>query len=264
MWAPVVILVGTLMGGCASVSGSGATAGSPPRGDLVYELCTEVEVKRYQEQGRDKEKSEVMAHLLCRIAATGCREDPRQEGCENTLRILDAHLNASGSSMVFAAAHAGRSDIVTAMIGIGADVNTRVAGGWPPLLIAAAEGHAGTVVTLLDAGAEPNAKNDLGRTALMLASSKGFTPIVRNLLARGADANAVPTDESGWTALMAAARMGHVETVQALLRGGADPTLRDKSGNTALALAEAQGHSAVARALREHAPQSKERPVQSE
>lgn len=125
--------------------------------------------------------------------------------------------------------------------------------GWTPWLIAAAEGHESVVATLLEAGAAPNVRNQLGRTALMFASSKGFTTIVKNLLARGADPNVAPTDEQGWTALMVAARTGQGETVQALLSGGADARLRDKGGNTALALADAQGHAAVARALREHA-----------
>ena len=54
----------------------------------------------------------------------------------------------------------------------------------------------------------------------------------------------------GWTALMVAARAGHVATVKALLKSNARVGLSDKSGNTALALAEAEGHSNVARVLR--------------
>jgi ankyrin repeat protein len=120
------------------------------------------------------------------------------------------------------------------------------------LLIAAAEGHEDVVVALLDAGAAPNTKNQLGRTALMFASSKGFVGIAKKLLARGADPNVVPTDEQGWTALMAAARAGQAEAVRALLGAGADVTAKDKSGKTALDLADAQSHAAVARILRAH------------
>lgn len=249
--ALLVASITALTAGCASGSAAQATGGRTTRGDVVYEVCTEVETKGFEAEGH-KDKSPVMAHLVCQIATSGCKANPEQDGCKNTLRKLDAHLKASGSSMVFVAAQAGRSEIVKTMIGIGADANAPVVGGWTPLLIAAVEGHGETVVTLLDAGSDPNVKNSLGRTPLMFASSKGFTAIVKDLLARGADPNAAPTDAQGWTALMVAARAGHVETVQALLRGGADVALRDKTGNTALALAEAQGHSTVARVLREH------------
>ena len=88
----------------------------------------------------------------------------------------------------------------------------------------------------------------------MFASSRGFTPIVKDLLKHKADPNIVPKDETGWAALMAASDVGHTETVQAPLAGGADPTLKDKSGRTAIDLAKAKRHSDVARMLGEGAP----------
>jgi uncharacterized protein len=188
----------------------------PPGTDVVYAVCTDLQTQKFQAQGHG-DQSQVMAHALCQIAAGGCRENPSQEGCKNTLRELDAHLKASESSMLFEASHSGQTEIAKVMIAMGSDPNAAVAGGWTPVLMASAEGHEATVAALLDAGADPNARNDLGRSPLMFASSKGFTAIVKVLLA-----------------------------------GGADAALRDKSGNTALALAEAQGHTAVARLLKEH------------
>jgi len=219
--------------------------------DLVMEVCTEVETKKFEGKGQ-KEKSKTMAQLVCRVAANVCAEKPEEDACKNTLRDLDAHLQGSGSSMLFETAYRGLSDLVKTMISLGSDVNAAKTDGWTALMLAAAEGHGATVAILMNAGAHPNAKNSLGRTPLMFASSYGFTDIVKDLLARGADPNVVPTDTEGRTALMAAAVAGHVETVQVLLSDGADAALTDKGGKTAFALAEAEGHSDVASILKGH------------
>ncbi len=216
--------------------------------DVVYATCVDMEAKRLQAEGQ-KDKSEIMAQLGCQISRGGCRQDPDQEGCKNTLRELDACLKESGSSMLHEAAMTGRTDTCRTMIALGGDPNSAGLRGWTPLMAAAAEGHQKTVVLLLDAGADPNAKNELGRTALMFASNYGLTAVVRDLLGRGADPNRVPIDDTGWTALMAAADSGHIETVRALLSGGADPAAKDRAGKTALELARTRGHSSVARLL---------------
>lgn len=240
---PLAVIISITIGGCAAPSASGTSAGRTPGDDLVYNVCMEMHAGSVGPQ---------MLPIVCRVIADDCKKNPGGEGCKAKLRALDEKSKARGSSMLFVAAHGGRTDIVKTMIVIGSDPNAPVATGWTPLLIAAAEGHADVVTALLEAGADPNVKNQLGRTPLMFASSKGFIVIVKSLLARGADPNAAPTDGQGWTALMVAARTGQVETVQVLLSGGADPTLRDKSGNTALALAEAQGHDATVRVFAEH------------
>ena len=246
-FVPLACLLGVALAAPVGLFGQ-----NPAQRDVVYGVCLERETKQFQTEGHG-DKSETMAHLVCQIVTRACKDNPSR--CQKTLRELDAHLRESGTSMLFAASYSGSTDIAKAMVAMGSDPNAAVtaesARGWTPLLIAAAEGHKNTVAALLDAGADPNVRNELGRTALMLASSYGFTAIVKLLLARGADPNLAPTDEHGWTALMVAARGGHVETVRALLKGAA-VTLTDKSGNTALALAEAQGQSGVAGVLREH------------
>ena len=241
---PVLVVISTIIGGCVIGSPPGTSAGPTQGADLIYNVCLEMHAGSVGVQ---------MLPVVCRVIADDCKQNPGGDGCTAKLRALDEKMKPRGTSMLFTAAHAGRTDIVKTMLGTGSDPNAPVATSWTPLLIAAAEGHESVVAALLEAGAAPNVKNQLGRTALMFASSKGFTTIVKNLLARGADPSVAPTDEQGWTALMVAASTGQVETVQALLSGGADVTSRDKNGDTALALADAQGHATVARALREHA-----------
>ena len=221
--------ISTLIGGCVAGSPPGTGAGPTQGADLVYNACLDMHAGRIGAQ---------MLPIACRVMADDCKRNPGGDGCKANLRAFDEKMKPRGTSMLFTAAHAGRTNIVKTMLGAGSDPNAPVATGWTPLLIASAEGHEGVVAALLEAGAAPNAKNQLGRTALMFAASKGFTAIVRDLLARGADPNVAPTDAQGWTALMVAARTGRVETVQVLLSGGADPAAKDKSGSTALTLAE--------------------------
>ena len=241
--ALLLLIAITAPGGCVAASPSDTSPGRIKGGDLVYNVCMDIHAGSAGPQ---------MLPIVCRVMADNCKQNPGGDGCKGPLAKLDEKMKPRGASMLFAAAHAGRSDIVKTMLDSGSDPNASVATGWTPLLIAAAEGHEGVVAVLLEAGAAPNAKNELGRTALMFASSKGFSAIVRNLLARGADPNVAPTDAQGWTGLMVAARTGQLETVQMLLNNGADAAAKDKNGATALSLAEAQGHSNVARVLKAH------------
>src|SRR6185436_264130 len=152
----------------------------PSWGDVVHDVCAEVETKKFQDQGQ-KQDSERMAHLVCQVAAAGCRDDPGQDACKKTLRELDAHLREAGSSMLYAAARGGRTDICRTMLGLGSDVNAAVATGWTPLMAAAAGGHAETVAALLGGGADPTAQDKSGKTALSLAEAGGHSEAVRLL-----------------------------------------------------------------------------------
>jgi ankyrin repeat protein len=225
-----------------SASTPDTTGGETVRRDLVHDTCMEVNAGKIGAS---------MLPIVCQVIAEDCKQDAGGEGCKKALHSLDEGLKTKGSSMLFAAAYAGRPDIVKTMIGMGATPDTPISTGWTPLLIASAEGREAAVTALLEAGGDPNVANTLGRTALMFASSYGFTPIVKDLLKHKADPNIAPKDETGWTALMASSDAGHAETVQALLAGGADPTAKDKSGRTAMDLAKAKGHSDVARTLGE-------------
>jgi ankyrin repeat protein len=97
------------------------------------------------------------------------------------------------------------------------------------------------VKAVLDLGADPNGRDEDGWTALLRAAYGEYPTTLRLLLDRGADVNAKcncpVSGYGGATALMIAARNGGLEGVKALLAKGAEVNQRDENGSTALALA---------------------------
>lgn len=105
-------------------------------------------------------------------------------------------------------------------------------GGKTLLSIAANNGHTDIVLALLKVGADVNTLNDDRSTPLMLAAFKGHIQIVSVLIQAGADVNAV--NKSGRNVLIQAVGRGHKDVVLALLQAGADPNASNKTGKTAL------------------------------
>ena len=112
---------------------------------------------------------------------------------------------------------------------------------------AAAEGHSDVVGALLEIGANPKAVSKGGFTPLVFAITKNDLPSIKKLLAAGADPNY--TLPSGSKPLLVAMAYRHTEAALALLESGADMTTRDRAGNTPLHLAAQQGDVAVVKAL---------------
>jgi hypothetical protein len=94
---------------------------------------------------------------------------------------------ADGGLALCAAASRDRTEVITALLSAGADVNAREDGGWTALLWAAANGHADAARLLIEAGADVNATNEVGDTTLTLAASRGAPGVVQVLLEAGAD-----------------------------------------------------------------------------
>ncbi len=164
-----------------------------------------------------------------------------------------AVTTASGVTPLILAATAGHEQIVEVLLDAGAAVNTADKTGGTALLYASAKGHDGIVHTLLQRGADVHVKspkNYLDSTALTLAAGNGHDAVLDLLLKAGVEID-WRSEQDGLSALMLAAELGQGNSVSKLLSAGANPELRDRKGNTACALAAANGHGAVTMALDE-------------
>lgn len=113
-------------------------------------------------------------------------------------------------------------------------------------------GMTAVVEILLERGWSPHAALGNGWTPLAVVASRNHVALMERLLSVGTPVNAtfVLNDVAGVTPLMLAAVNGHEEAVSILLNGGADRTMQASNGASAWALAEGQGHSALADRLR--------------
>ena len=193
--------------------------------------------------------------------------------CPDKQSGVNAHRECTA---LMHAAEDGNIDRVRALLKNGANVNEAKGTGHTALMLAAGRDHLEIVQILLQAGANPNAmisgrygipawawmfamnrcnKHWREMTDAMLAAGVEHNPkannlpplahaiheddvvIVETLLKKGADPN-LRDSETGETLLMTAAKYSTPEVVQALIEGGADVNARNKSGQTALTLAD--------------------------
>jgi ankyrin repeat protein len=116
-------------------------------------------------------------------------------------------------------------------------------------MFAANLGDATAVEYLLSQRANVNWFSHAGITPLMDAARRGHPKVAVLLLQHGADVNAqMPHD--GLTPLMHAAMNGHWQVVEVLLHARADVNVRAVDGITALSVATAGRHEAIAERLR--------------
>jgi len=146
-----------------------------------------------------------------------------------------------GETALQAAAHAGATEICTYLLAQGAPLD---------LYTAAVLGMADRVAAFLDA--DPSLVHAVGIhhiPLLFFPVVGGQRAVLELLVARGADVN---QGENAHTALHAAALTGDTALAEWLLAHGAKVNARQYEGKTALALAQAGGHAAVADLLRRH------------
>ena len=127
------------------------------------------------------------------------------------------------------------SEILSCLIGVGADVNARTNNGVTPLMIAAEEGHINAVTSLVKCGANVDLQDKDGQTALhhaMQSPQASICEVLSCLIKNGADVNAHTFHNE--TPLMLASHDDHVNVVTFLIKHGADVDLQDKDGDTAL------------------------------
>ncbi|MEE9910523.1 MAG: ankyrin repeat domain-containing protein [Deltaproteobacteria bacterium] len=178
------------------------------------------------------------------------------------------HSGVTGDLPLVRAARNGNLEIVSLLVEHGAIIDIgKERGERTPLIEAAGQGHVDVVKFLLSKGADVNARGN-GLTPLLLACAWGNLPAgppgdktktIYILLENGADVNV--QDESwlktGRTPLMYAVLQGDAALVQALLDRGARKDLKNKDGDTALALARKSGLEYISQLLEKPAAQSK-------
>ncbi len=168
-----------------------------------------------------------------------------------------------GLTPLAAAAAAGHTDVIAALLAAGADVNAFSGGPdgvcLTPLMAAAACGHAAAVTALASApGVDLAAARACdGATVLTVAATRGDEAVLRALLAAATHAGADVAvevnkrDGRGWTPLMLAALAGSEGAVRVLLDAGADPAAVTEKGETAGAWAARTGRGGAIEALKE-------------
>jgi len=147
------------------------------------------------------------------------------------------------------AAILGHLDVVKYLIEKKADINVKTATGETPLMAAAEHGYFEIVKALLQEKAEVNPQMNDGSSALHFAASQGHFEIVKALLEKKANVNA--KTNKGSYALHFAAQLGHFEIVKELQKAKPElPVLKQRSdGQSALSLAELNGHTLIAEFL---------------
>ena len=149
---------------------------------------------------------------------------------------------------VLAAAEAGDTDGVRALVDRGALINATREDKSCPLLLAAKGGHVDCCALLLELGADHSQAKEGGATPVFAAAAANATEVIRMLSAAGADVNA--GNAHGVTPLQTAAHHNHAESVALLVELRADLSAADRAGNTALhKAARAQGGSGAAAKL---------------
>jgi ankyrin repeat protein len=189
-------------------------------------------------------------------------QGPQVAGVNRQYNYTELVAYWGGMSALHLAARQGYSEVASALLDAGADVNQRTTGDQStPLLVAIINGHFDLAKQLLDKGADPNlAQLNNGVTPLYAAlncewSDKALYPqprafeqqkttyldLMRALLDKGAEPNARLTrkvwyaqydfdqsgvDETGATPFFRAAYAADVDGMKLLLQYGADPYIR--------------------------------------
>lgn len=168
---------------------------------------------------------------------------------ESSPELVNA-VDSTGFTALVYAVEENQLESARLLLKAGADPNIKTHSGWTALMSASSEGRDQLVELLVDQGAHLETGNGYRWTAVHHAVLDRRYSTLKLLLERGASPNAASVN--GLTPLMEAARKGDRESAELLIRHGGDPDLVAEFGKSAIQLAEAQGHSALARFLEEN------------
>ena len=173
----------------------------------------------------------------------------------SVILTVDAHVLSPEDLKLLEAIENGNLKAAQSALKNGADANQKEKCiPYRTFLMVAASGGSEDLAKLLTKyGADVNAIDVDGHTALMEAASFGHLNVVRFLVEHGAKVNAEATvgGYKVYTALIYASENGHVDIVKYLIKQGSNINAKKINGDTALSLAENNGHTEVAGILRE-------------
>ena len=151
-------------------------------------------------------------------------------------------------SALYVATVCGHTHVARRLILAGADVRCEdLVDQCSILHEAASDGHEQLVNDLLIGGADPNADSREYGTPLHQAADAGHAGITSALLLRGANKDALTED--GDTPLMWAAERGRLDVMETLVAAGADLNIRDKNNCSAVDQTALKGSIPVLKAI---------------
>jgi ankyrin repeat protein len=143
--------------------------------------------------------------------------------------VSPSERDANGNTLLMRATIYGKPELLSYLIGKGADVNAANKAGATALMRAASD--PAKVELLVEKGANVNARSALGNTALILAArAYPSYEAVKTLIDRGAEVNA--TNNFGANAIIAASAAGDIQTVRLLWKHGADVNSHSRGSET--------------------------------
>ncbi|MDD5424979.1 MAG: ankyrin repeat domain-containing protein [candidate division Zixibacteria bacterium] len=158
---------------------------------------------------------------------------------------------SSGLTPLNLASYRGKTDIVEALLDMGADMNIGDNENSKPMHNAAVGGHLPVIELLLARGADIDNRDDNGITPFLFACNYRQLETARYLIEKGADFKA--TNNRGWSALLYAVMGGNVELVKLLLEKKVDVNQKSlDEGTTPLFYAVWFGRDDIFRLLIAH------------
>lgn len=147
---------------------------------------------------------------------------------------------------------AAREGYLTAMQQLlklsGVDKDVQDVDGNSPLMAAIVGKHTDIATALVDSGCNVNLLNVEMKDSIMLAASSGMVPLLEMMIKKGAILT--NKDQDGWTSLHHASANKQTSAVTALLKhADVNPHTRAKNGQTALHLSAIRGFVDVCRVL---------------
>ncbi|GAA5989668.1 hypothetical protein JCM10908_000581 [Rhodotorula pacifica] len=156
------------------------------------------------------------------------------EGREARTKVLE-NRDETGNTALISAATTGNLELVSTLIGAGADVTAANNRGVTALHYAASKGHVSIGRLLISKGADINTRDKANQIPLHRAATTGSVPFIQLILASKSPTKPEKprlnqADRVGNTPLHLAIESGHAEAAVALIEGGADRDRGDAEG----------------------------------